>query len=120
MSSDHKSDRCEAKTVFPKKRCVFAARWRFRHRIRILCELPHLLVSSDHKLDGWVTEKQTAALKIHENSRKNTKHHKKNMTDKEWRKRRNNRIAATRFKNSAKRNEYPVLIKPERYLKGCM
>ena len=49
-----------------------------------------------------------------------TKHHKKNMTDKEWRKRRNNRIAATRFKNSAKRNEYPVLIKPERYLKGCV
>ena len=34
-----------------------------------------------------------------------TKHHKKNMTDKEWRKRKNNRIAAARFKASPKRNK---------------
>jgi len=49
-----------------------------------------------------------------------TKHHKKNITDREWRKRKNNKIAATRFNNSEKRNQYPVLIKRERYIKGCI
>jgi hypothetical protein len=34
-----------------------------------------------------------------------TKHHNKNMTDKEWRKRKNNRIAAARFKDSPKRKK---------------
>ena len=48
------------------------------------------------------------------------KHHKKNITDREGRKRKNNKIDATRFNNSEKRNQYPVLIKPERNLKGCI
>ena len=33
-----------------------------------------------------------------------TKHHKKNMTDKEWRKRKNEKIAAKRYSDSPKRN----------------
>ena len=34
-----------------------------------------------------------------------TKHHKKNMTDKEWRKRKNNRTAAAKYKDSIKREK---------------
>jgi len=33
------------------------------------------------------------------------KHHKKNMTDKEWRKRKNNRTAAAKYKDSVKRDK---------------
>lgn len=33
-----------------------------------------------------------------------TKHHKKNMTDKEWRKRKNKKIAAKRYIESPKRD----------------
>ena len=34
-----------------------------------------------------------------------TKHYKKNMTDKEWRKRKNEKIAAKRYIESPKRDE---------------
>ena len=69
----------------------------------------HLLYYKDIEYVNHVIKHLVKIYYLFNNLRKEyimprTKHHKKNMTDKEWRKRKNKKIAAKRYIESPKRD----------------